>query len=290
MSITKCQARRHIKGPAFAVYDFASQLAASSPVGKKELWASNDTIAVETGYTARTVGSARAKLMEDGWLIPLNNQKRTGHGGKFETSQFRIVEHDEWSMSHPGKCSPTSVRPSSVVPSTVGQLDRRRSDDITVVGGTYDKALKSTSHKSKPEKVKPEETDVGRPLASAPIDSVEQPVAKTIECRLAAKIRERGESLTEFINKYDYPKWWHQCEDGAAAMKYRIDTGSKLTTIGFCAAIAEVWVTNNERRLSPGVLCSKVLDECQREQCLWPPAFQQHRDEVMEAEKGRATA
>jgi hypothetical protein len=62
-----------------------------------------------TGFAPRTIGLARIRLVETGWLKPptenwKTDQQRTGTAGAFRTPCFEVVEHDSWAASNPGRC------------------------------------------------------------------------------------------------------------------------------------------------------------------------------------------
>jgi hypothetical protein len=62
----------HLRGADFAVYDAAMALTAHS-TSKRILSASKATRARMTGYSERTVGFSRGRLVAVGWFLPLRN-------------------------------------------------------------------------------------------------------------------------------------------------------------------------------------------------------------------------
>lgn len=109
-----CVARVHLRGAEFSVYDAACALTAHSD-GPKILSASRETLARMTGYSLRAVGFARERLVGKGWFAPItpgdwqeDQRRKSGKCGSFATPKFRVVEHDEWALAHPGQC-PTVV-------------------------------------------------------------------------------------------------------------------------------------------------------------------------------------
>ena len=142
----RCVARVHLRGADFAVYDAAMALTAHS-ASKRILSASKATLARKTGYSERTVGFARGRLVTAGWFIPLRDdwkedQRRTGAAGTFRTPEFEVIDHQSWAGLNPGKCS--TVYPSSVHGPTTG----------TVHGQHVHKALQTLSLKEKPARKK----------------------------------------------------------------------------------------------------------------------------------------
>jgi hypothetical protein len=159
----------HLRGADFAVYDAAMALTAHSTT-KRILSASKATLARMTGYSERTVGFAKGRLVAAGWLIPLRDdwkgdQRRTGSAGAFRTPEFEVIDHQAWAVLHHGKC-PT-VYPSSVHGPTVdGESEHAptahagTADTVhgpttdTVHGKQVHKALQTLSLKEKPAKKK----------------------------------------------------------------------------------------------------------------------------------------
>jgi hypothetical protein len=159
----------HLRGADFAVYDAAMALTAHS-TSKRILSASKATLARMTGYSERTVGFARGRLVVAGWFIPLcvdwkEDQRRTGAAGAFRTPEFEVIDHQTWAVLNTGKCS--TVYPSSVHGPTVdgesehGQTAHAETAD-TVHGPTTDtvhgqhvhKAFQTLSLKEKPARKK----------------------------------------------------------------------------------------------------------------------------------------
>ena len=84
-----CQARVHLGGSNFKVYDFAM---ATSRKNKGECWLSWRTTAKWCGLNKETAGLAIAWLVDYGWLEQLT-APAFGRDGK---GKYRVVEHDEW--------------------------------------------------------------------------------------------------------------------------------------------------------------------------------------------------
>ena len=108
----KCSARFHLRGADFFVYDVALQLTRG---GAGLLTASRETIARKTPYRVQTVSLSRSRLIKAGWLKPVGagwvqDQRRSGKAGHFQTPKFHVVQHSEWAAKHPGKCITDDVR------------------------------------------------------------------------------------------------------------------------------------------------------------------------------------
>ena len=291
MPIQKCHARVHMRGSEYFVYS-ASMAMPADENGQRVLYAGNESLAARTGYSPRAVGSARQRLQEKGWLLPLNEQKKTGRGGSFETKRFRVVEHDEWAAAHPGECKPIGATPTTVTPTTVADLPTTVGQHLpTTVDHTTRFASKpALKSKSAERSLQSEKTDGERPPAVVP--SKAKGKKQNLKSRIAAKVAQQG-TLLEALNEFErtgYPPWWNALEDGLAAMRYRLPADDPTVGVDFAIAIADTWENNSQRGVTPAILCSKTIDRCRAEQTMWPPAFQEHRNRLMEEEKASAAA
>src|ERR1700734_1371991 len=138
-----CVARMHLRGADFAVYDAAMALTARA-TSKRILSASRATLARMTGYSERTVGFARCRLVEQGWLVPIGSnwradQKRTGAAGVFKTIEFQVIDHQEWVKQNPGKC-PTAYLSTVHGSSDGGRTERAGTDDAQAAPTDYGRA------------------------------------------------------------------------------------------------------------------------------------------------------
>jgi hypothetical protein len=74
-------------------------------------------------------------------------------------------------------------------------------------------------------------------------------------------------------------------------VEYKPDLQSPLLSWDFVDAVRDVVEEYSYKETSPGNLCSKVIDECERQRkvygsgYLWPPDFQEHRDRLREYER-----
>jgi hypothetical protein len=79
--------------------------------------------------------------------------------------------------------------------------------------------------------------------------------------------------------------------DAFRAMKYEPELDSPEVTIYFLMAMTDVYEENLGKNTSPGNLCSKVIDECEKQQkqgetgYYWPPDFQEHRNRLRASER-----
>ena len=154
VSRDKCSERFHLRGSDFFVYDVALQLTRG---GAGLLTASRETIARKISYSLQTVSLSRSRLIRAGWLEPVvgtnwvQDQRRSGKAGHFQTPRFRVVRHSEWATKHPGKCLTDDVRTvygaSGHGDSEYGETENGLTVD-TVHGRTHDTVHGRTGHKS----------------------------------------------------------------------------------------------------------------------------------------------
>jgi hypothetical protein len=103
-SMQRCYARRHLRGCALSVYEFA--LAVTTGRGG-EFFASNAVICDATGYAVEAVISAKKHLLAQGWLKKIEDYKaRARNGGHFRPNRYQVVEHEAWASEHVGHCKP----------------------------------------------------------------------------------------------------------------------------------------------------------------------------------------
>jgi hypothetical protein len=85
-------------------------------------------------------------------------------------------------------------------------------------------------------------------------------------------------------------------EEAFKALQYKPDLKSPLLSDDFVSAVVEVYDENREKGLSASILCSKVIDFCERERksnktlggdggYYYPPDFGDHRDRLSETER-----
>jgi hypothetical protein len=137
---------------------------------KRILSASKATLARMTGYSERTVGFARGRLVVAGWFLPLRDdwkedQRQTGAAGTFRTPEFEVIDHQKWAVLNPGEC-PTVYLSSVHGPTEYGDSEHARTahaetaDTVhgtptdTVHGQHVHKALQTLSLKEKPARKK----------------------------------------------------------------------------------------------------------------------------------------
>ncbi len=294
-----CVARVHLRGASFSIYDAAMALTAHSD-GPRILFASRETLAQMTGYGLRAVGCARERLVEKGFLEPVTSgdwqedqRRKSGKSGSFAVPRFRVIEHDEWALSHPGECL-TVVRSTAHGPGADGKTDDAPSaggeTTDTVVGPTTDTVHGQPYHNAlirslneKPAQVR--RTSPGARAKSVGVDGRK----KKLRDGLVKKIREAGESIKEFLDYCEqdgqrYPEWWGSVRSACEFMEYRLDENDQTTTVSFAGELASQFEKHEDAirsgEMSPGIFATKVIDQLMRNKEFFPPAFVEHRDRL----------
>ena len=100
-----CHYRRHLRGSALSVYEFA--LGVSRQSG--EFFAGIASCVRETNYSHDTVTVALKTLCSRGWLERLGgNRDQARAGGHFKPNRYRVLSHGEWAAKYPGQCGENS--------------------------------------------------------------------------------------------------------------------------------------------------------------------------------------
>ena len=120
------------------------------------------------------------------------------------------------------------------------------------------------------------------------------------------KLQNRLEKKIESTND-SYPDWIKSCRKrgeghpfGAKEQKafeatgYEPDLSSPLLGFDFVTTVVDVYEETRKKDISPGNLCSRIIDRCQSERgrndvegYYWPPDFQDHRDRLRVQERAR---
>lgn len=110
--------------------------------------------------------------------------------------------------------------------------------------------------------------------------------------RLSESISEKlkigcdDEPLSAYVNGDESePEWFADSTACADYLGYSLDPRRADVSVGFAGAMAGVWSRHGASPPQPGILASKVIDECRRDKALWPPDFQKHRDWLRAAER-----
>jgi hypothetical protein len=142
-----------------------------------------------------------------------------------------------------------------------------------------------------------------RPINPSPKSASRFKKNQNLAGRLAKKIREAGhsESYPGLIEHYKKKGWEHPFgnDERAAfgALQYQPDLTSPVLSTDFVYAVVYVFEENLGKNISPGNLCSKVIDfcECERKKnktlgsedpgYYYPPDFVQHRNKLRAGER-----
>lgn len=140
---------------------------------------------------------------------------------------------------------------------------------------------------------------VRRPFDAERLADRTPPFRENLQNRLEKKIE---------LTDYSYPDWIKCCQKrgkdhpfGAEeqqafeATGYQPDLSSALLGCDFVLTVVEVYDETRKKDMSPGNLCSRIIDRCQSERerndgegYYWPPDFQDHRDRLRFQERARA--
>jgi hypothetical protein len=118
--------------------------------------------------------------------------------------------------------------------------------------------------------------------------------------RISGKIHKLGDLYSDYVDRCK--KRGFECpfgkdeEEAFKALQYKPDLKSPLLSDDFVSAVVEVHDENREKGLSASILCSKVIDFCDRERksnktlggdggYYYPPDFGDHRDRLSETER-----
>jgi len=118
---------------------------------------------------------------------------------------------------------------------------------------------------------------------------------------MVAKVTSAGDSYRDHIRHHrargsEHP-FGNKEREAFEALRYKPNLEDPLLTGGFVEAAVEIYEKHGGKGLSPGILCSKVIDYCRTEQeCAktlgdsgseyyWPPDFQVHRDRLRDQER-----
>ena len=124
---------------------------------------------------------------------------------------------------------------------------------------------------------------------------------QNLSARLAAKIQKSGYTFSEWVKVCKQHGWSHpldaEMDQSFEAMQYDPDLESPLLSTDFIHAVREVWEDNREKNLPAGILCTKVIDYCDRERkshktlgdedpgFYYPPDFVDHRNKLRARER-----
>lgn len=98
-----CFARRHMSMAASAYHSYALAVSRNSGV----FYSDDRRDAAEFSASARTIFALRSWLEHHGWFRPVDKGKRRQRNsvtGQFLAIRYRVLDHDEWTMVHPGHC------------------------------------------------------------------------------------------------------------------------------------------------------------------------------------------
>jgi hypothetical protein len=122
-----------------------------------------------------------------------------------------------------------------------------------------------------------------------------------LEARLAGKIESDDDRFSSYVELCKKKGWAYPfgVEERAAfkAAQYEPDLSSPLLSLTFVMVVVEEFEKCKGKNVTPGNLCSKVIDHCmtmmkrssvnsETHGYYWPPDFKDHRDRLRERERG----
>jgi hypothetical protein len=122
--------------------------------------------------------------------------------------------------------------------------------------------------------------------------------------RLIAKISEQGDLFSECrraCRKKGWDPFGVEEQQAFEALQYKPDLDSPLLSWDFVSAVVEVYDENRQKGLPASILCSKVIDFCERERksnktlgCdggyYYPPDFVDHRNRLSATERANQSS
>ena len=126
---------------------------------------------------------------------------------------------------------------------------------------------------------------------------------KKLTARLVAKIQKQDDSFGAWVEVCCAKGWEHPFgsaeREAFKALHYEPDLESPLLSFDFVSSVVCVYDEHREKDLSPGILCSKVIDFCEQERkrsrtldCdggyYYPPDFVDHRNRLRARERANA--
>lgn len=105
-SSSMCFARRHMRPGDSAYYFYALTVSKASGVFYSDDRRDGEEFS-ESGISKNTVQCMRNRLEKAGWFRRIDKGKRRKRNpltGSFEGIRYRVLNHDQWAVIHPGKC------------------------------------------------------------------------------------------------------------------------------------------------------------------------------------------
>lgn len=228
------------------------------------------------GKGKNTVQAAKSGITKRGLMVA---EKQDRSSGKFGKRAFRVDFEAMLTVAQKlGSGKRSTVTHSTDAPST----DAPKQGKEGISNTRYSKRKVARSQKS---------DDAG---LRAPALPAQRNRKGKLQERLEAKIASEDITLKEHLDEAkrnhritepDFQDWWERLEMAFAAMRYKLDPDSRVVTLAFVDAAIEVWEEHRDAEHPPGILCTKLIDLCQRNGWYWPPDFQDRRDRLRAEER-----
>jgi len=268
--------------------------------------ASFDDIARALGWTSKTL----QRTIEELERRPYVRVERAAN--QYELTTIRILRYDRHSNSGVDKFDHSnSDAVDSAVDNGVDKFDH---------GGVHsnppmpleDQSLRASKNAVEVKKEKKELDAVRRrfdaelPVASSSLKAKPNPNPSSngrakLQARIARRIANADERFSSYIEaclKRGHPHPFGADEqDAFRAVGYKPDLSSDHLSFSFVMSVVNVYEEHRDKGVTPGNLCSKVIDYCTTNRkkditlggngdgYYWPPDFQQHRDRLRRQER-----
>lgn len=264
-------------------------------------WPSLRTLAAVTGYGINAVKEARRKLLAIGLIEPVEQERL---GGRFGLKRFRA-------FTVARKQAHGTVASSTVARSTVARKQcqegspsegfgfprenpPREGNQVDAVRRRFDAELHPSTDDDLVSKAKPKTSFETKPNPTAPGKA-------KLQSRIEARIKKNKECFADWVDSElskGRPHPFGASEKRAfTELGYPINIRSADVSWDFVFIACDVCDENRGKGISPGNLCSKVIDAIAKERKsdvknggdggghYWPLDFQKHRNALRAQER-----
>ena len=249
-------------------------------------------IAQELRWNVRMLRRSINALRDGGYV------EIVGAANQYENTLIRILKYDQGTTESGGDTRVLSNDAEDIggdraaatgVPSVV--LTKLASTQIA-------KALQPSKNLEEVKEVKKGTADAVRRRVDAELHLSTNPSSKgkKLQIRLVEKIQRDEGSLSDYIEYSRKKGWEHPLgvdeQKALAATRWKPDLKSPVLAFNFVETALEVYEENKGKDITPGNLCSKIIDRCESNRkrnggtgYYWPPDFQKHRDQLRAQER-----
>jgi hypothetical protein len=216
---------------------------------------------------------------------------------QYELTTIRIIKYD-LEGSAPAVDKSVQSKSPAVDAGVDSGVDKSVQSDVHSNGPNSEnrKELQPTKNAVEVKTEKNGKADAVRRLSDpSPKSAARFKKNQNLSARLAAKIQESGYSFSGWADHCEKKGWPHpwnaERRQAFEAMQYKPNLESPLLSMDFVIAVEFVWEENQDKDLPAGILCSKVIDCCERERKrdgdgnYYPPNFVEHRNQLRARER-----